>query len=222
MPGPGCLDRGCLRGEVPAGLPAAAHGVGAGWGTAASQTETPQCHLHDQELPNWPRIKVTGAPCSAPPPPRAPRGVCAGGWEKPSTPGLTSALHPGLIHHQPHLRPSGTLSPTRFLPPLHHPQGQAFSSPEPPSSPAFMLRPSPHPAAKGTTPTHKLYPSIHPQILPSQKAPCVAGSTQPLSRTSYPRAPLQQGCPGPHLDTQLGTGQTHGHSLVHWENGRTT
>lgn len=69
-------------------------------------------------------------------------------------------------------------------------------------------------------PTHKLHPSICPQLLPSQKAPCVAGSTQPLSRTSYPRAPLQQGCPGPHLDTQLGTGQTQG-TVIPLSTGKT-
>ena len=47
----GCLDWECLWGEVPTGLPAAEHGVGAEWGTGASQTATQQCHLHYQELP---------------------------------------------------------------------------------------------------------------------------------------------------------------------------
>ena len=86
------------------------------WGQNGVQ-EPPRLQLSNatfiiKNCRNWPRTEVTGAPCSAPPPPEPLEACAAGGWEQPSTQGLRSPLHPRLIRHESHLRPSGTLTHT--------------------------------------------------------------------------------------------------------------
>lgn len=171
---------------------------------------------------NWPRIEVTGAACSAPPPPE-PLGACAtGGWEQalPSRPSVTPPPSPNPSPVPPtpfrdsHPHVSSLLSTT------HRARPSALQSPPPHQPSGYGLPPTQQP--KERPPLINSTPASAPRPCLPKSLPCAAGSAQPFSRTSYPQAPLQQGCPGPHLNTQLGMGQTHGHSLTPWEDGQIT
>lgn len=156
-------------------------------------------------------------------PPPEPLGAC-GHWGLGAGlafQGLLSPLHPRLIRHQFHLRPSGTLTHTfpPSSPPPTGPGPSALQSP-PPHQPSRLRPPTQQPKERppliNSTPASAPRPCL-PRSLPVRLAPLSLSQ-----ETSYPQAPLQQGCPGPHLNTQLGWDRHKVIPFTPWEDGQIT